>query len=377
VGAVVNRSSVQTLPAERPGTRRASVVEKHSTAVAIALTALAVGALIGWALASSGVDPGKWDLLFVSGIMTALGGLWLARGQRESFENMLERLVNRGSLAHDRGPEKAPEPPLTREELSTLRVDLGARTRRWQSWFGFSLGVTMAVVWIVNKDLNVPERASVSFNSVTGPLVGAVVGYLVGRVLGRMASYGLLGTFLSHRGVTFRATPGHVDGAAGLKPVGDYYLYQALLLTLPAIFLLAWLAMFNIPKWHDRYADRWQGTYIALLALAILLEIVVFFVPMWRAHVAMKQEKHRQLVTADTTLGPEISEVRAQLDGTLTVDARSAAQDRLESLTARYQAIESMPTWPMDHSLRRRVTLGNAALIVGLFAQLVALANWR
>jgi hypothetical protein len=309
--------------------------------------------------------------------LTALGGLWLARGQSESFENMLERLVNRGSLAQDRGIEKAPEPPLTRDELSTLLVALDVRTRRWRSWFGLSLGVTTAVVWIVNKDLNVPHRPGLSFNSVTGPLVGAVLGYLVGRVIGRMASYGMLGTFLAHRRVTFRSTLGHVDGAAGLKPVGDYYLYQALLLTLPAIFLLAWLAMFNIPKWHERDGERWQGAYIAFLALAILLEIVVFVVPMWRAHIAMKQEKHRQRVTADTTLGPEISEIRAQLERNLTADARKAAQDRLESLTMRYQAIESMPTWPLDSTLKRRVTLGNAALIVGLIVQLIGLANWH
>src|SRR3954470_3488428 len=122
---------LQSVPAKR-AVRRASA-EKHSTAVAIALTALAVGALIGWALVTSGVDPGNWDLLFVSGCLTTLGGLWLARGQHDSFEGMLKRLANRGSLARHR-EALAPDPPLTVDELARLKEALQARTRRWSFW---------------------------------------------------------------------------------------------------------------------------------------------------------------------------------------------------------------------------------------------------
>jgi hypothetical protein len=42
-----------------------------------------------------------------------------------------------------------------------------------------------------------------------------------------MTSYGLLGSVFDRGGVSLRATPGHIDGAAGLKPFGDYYLSQA------------------------------------------------------------------------------------------------------------------------------------------------------
>ena len=35
-----------------------------------------------------------------------------------------------------------------------------------------------------------------------------------------------------------------------------------------------------------------------------------------------------------------------------------------------------MPTWPIDRALRRRVTLGNAGLILGLVSQVAGLAGW-
>jgi len=34
-----------------------------------------------------------------------------------------------------------------------------------------------------------------------------------------------------------------------------------------------------------------------------------------------------------------------------------------------------MPTWPIDRSVRRRLTLANAALIVPLISQIAALAG--
>jgi len=342
-----------------------SVVEPHSTAVAVTLTALAVGALIGWTLATSGPEVGDWDYLFLSGCLVTLAGLWLARGQHESFESMFERLVNRGALAAD--------PPLTKPVIATLQKELSDRTARWSSRLGIALAALIAITWaVVNVTRDQDARL---FDQVAGPLVGALGGYLVGRVLGRMLSYGLLGPFLSKRRVTFRVIPEHVDGAAGLKPVGDYYLFQALLLTLPAIFLLVWSLIFLLPDWADRYGS-WRETYLGLLALAIALEIAAFVAPMWHAHVAMKKEKHNALKTADTKLADDIAEVRAELAGKLSVDDRSVAHDRLDHLTARYEAIETMPTWPVDRALRRRVTLGNAGLILGLVAQVAALTGW-
>jgi hypothetical protein len=355
---------VQTAAASHPTGRRESFFEKHATVVAAALTVLGLGALVTWQLVTAGAAPDDWDYLFCSGSLVTLGGLWLARGQPERFASMLDRLANRRALRAD--------PELTPEAAAELRDQLDDRARRWSSRGGLLAGSAILVIWSAvgttrDQDIRL-------FDELAGPVVGALGGYLVGRVLGRMVSYGLLGHFLARRRVRFGVTPWHVDGAGGLKPLGDYYLYQALLVALPAVFLLVWSLLFLLPDFATRY-DSWRETYLALLGLAIVIEIVAFVAPMWHAHVAMKEAKRDALVVADTELARDIDAVRTQLEGDLSSDDRSAAQDRLARLTARYDAIETMTTWPIDRALRRRVTLGNAALVLGLVAQAAALAG--
>src|SRR2546427_13227672 len=91
--STVDRHSLATLVA-----RIRLRVAGHSTLGAAVLTAVAVAMLAGHELAYAGTTVGDWDLLFFTGCLTVIGGLWLARGQPERFAAMLERLANRGAL---------------------------------------------------------------------------------------------------------------------------------------------------------------------------------------------------------------------------------------------------------------------------------------
>jgi hypothetical protein len=66
---------------------------------------------------------------------------------------------------------------------------------------------------------------------------------------------------------------------------------------------------------------------------------------------------------------------RTKLEQDLDNDERANTRDRLAQLTSSYQEIETMPTWPLDRALRRRITLTNAALIIPLDSQIAALAG--
>src|SRR5260370_18832797 len=70
-------------------------VDQPPTAVAAAWTAIAGVGLCVWQLTTVGTSVGDWDLLFVTGCLTVIGGLWLARGQSERFSAMLERPAQR------------------------------------------------------------------------------------------------------------------------------------------------------------------------------------------------------------------------------------------------------------------------------------------
>jgi hypothetical protein len=350
----------RTVPLGQIGRR----VDWGSTAVAALLTFTALALLVGNELASAGASIGEWDLLFFSGCITVVGGLWLARGQPERFDAMLERLANRRALEDADGD-------VSYSELTSIQTAIDDRARRWGRWFGFGLAVLIGLAFV---GVNAARSGDAAItHDVLGPVVGALGGFLVGRPLGRMLSYSLLSRFLAHEKLCFRARPGHVDGAAGLKPLGDYYLYQALLLALPAAFLLVWSVILLIPSWEERYPG-WRETYLGLLVVAICIELVGFAAPLWRVHEVMKRQKREALVKADRALGPAIAEERKRLEQDLESDQRAAGRDRLLELTSSYEAIENMPTWPLDRAVRRRLTLGNIALVVPLVSQVTALA---
>jgi hypothetical protein len=344
---------------------------EHERGVALILTAAVFVALVARELRASGLRASDWDLLFMSGCATAVAGLWLARGQDRRFEVMLGRLGERHALVRRRERQTIGGRRVARRDVATFRNDLKTRAEAWATVGGVIVAAVMVGLFVIFYIL----AGRPALVALGGTLVGASGGFLIGRHLGRMVCYGLLDRFLDRKQMHFRAVPGHVDGAAGLKPLGDFFLRQAGLLAVPAVFLLVWTLIFLLPAWHDRY-EYWQAPYLGLLAAVIALELAAFVVPLWSVHGDMKANKLACLPDADR-LGGEIARVRRELERDLSGDDRGALRDRLDQLMARYREIETMPTWPVDRSIKRWLTLGNAALIVPLLTQVAALAGFE
>jgi len=198
-------------------------------------------------------------------------------------------------------------------------------------------------------------------------------GYLAGRYLGRMAFYGTLGRLLRARNIRLKVQPGHPDGAAGLKPIGDLYFFQAMVIAIPALYLALW--WFIIPT-MGRYTV-WRGPYLGLLAVVLTVEVLAFFAPLWSFHQEMQAQKSVLLNEADTLSG-QMDAVQAELPEAKTDQERTALKERLSSMTDRYWAIERMPTWPVDARVRRRFTLNNVVLFLPLITQSIHLSGgWQ
>jgi hypothetical protein len=332
---------------------------EHRTLFAVLATVLALVAILAHQVASNGLALDKWDFLFISGTATTLAGLWVARAQRDRFEGMVERLIARGALVDSSAP-------LAAERAAAIMKTIEDRAERWSHRGGIVLGVAIAAAFVlVNYFRDAPQPL---FDEIVGPAAGLVGGFLVGQPLGRMLCYSLFGRAVHADGADFRATAGHVDGAAGLKPLGDYYIGQALVLAIPAAYLVAWSLLMIDSGLDERYAG-WREVYLGLLALAICLELAAFVAPLWSAHEVMKAQKRQALANADTTISRRVTELRASLERLLPTDERTTLREQLDELTRRYSDAEAMPTWPIDRGLRRRVTLGNMALVVPLVAQ--------
>src|SRR5262249_37556209 len=85
----------------------------------------------------------------------------------------------------------------------------------------------------------------------------------------------------------------HPDHSGGLRPLGDLCLTNALILSVPGIYLAAWLIV--IPGFgadHNRYAV-YVPYYEVLLAVIFGLALITFALPLYAVHRAMLRQRDR------------------------------------------------------------------------------------
>jgi len=293
-------------------------------------------------------QDGSVDWLLVSATATLGLGLWLAHRLPDDAESTLERLASRGALLADPARLAAACRQIERQIARYWAPICGgivatALLSAFLLWPGLRLGH----VWLV--------------------AAATLGGYLAGCHLGRMACYGALGPILTSLGIELCVRPGHPDRVGGLQPLGDFYFRQALGVAIPAVFLAAWLLLFSLPMFAARYGD-WREPYIGLLALAILLYGLAFVLPLWSFHRAMVRQK-KQLRREADLLSRRIDEIRAELAAADPAADTRTLRDCLADRLARYDAIESLPVWPVSMRTRRIFGLNNIALVVPLLAQ--------
>lgn len=291
------------------------------------------------------------DILQLSGWLVLLIGLELAGRAPARLRQAVQRLETRAIL----GPAPG---------IEDLMRDL---ERTGHSWTVAS-GWCVAGALLVTSPLALLSMAgSAGFGPAASALALLVVaGAVAGSWLGRMTGYGrALGKALRKKDLALQVIPGHPDGAGGLKPIGDFHLYQSLTASLPAIFLGVWLLLISLGgasrllRAYQPYLDQ----YLWLLPLAMLFEILVFVLPMKSVHVIMKSWKERTFLAKADKLSPAIVAAQASLDSQASGEP-DAARNRLIELTERYRELEKAPTWPVDSSIRRRFTLRNLGLLI-------------
>lgn len=282
----------------------------------------------------------QWDMLLISGLSTFLAGVWVAEQIPNRLEHTLARLANRGTI------QGSPQ------QIDEFIKSLSQRSSKWSSIFSLTSATAILISFIVAFSGHIrPANMVLTALEVFG-------GYLAGFHLGRMAFYGQLGALLKSETFHFNASPGHMDGACGFKPVGDFYFFQAMVVGIPAMFLAVWLLL--LPLW-PRYA-RWEDPYLGLLLFSISIEILAFILPLIAFHKVMKDQKERLLKTADE-LSVKINDLRSRLVIDPSCADRQQIISNLTEMTEYYWSIENMPTWPVDARLRRRFGIDNLLLL--------------
>ena len=316
------------------------------------LAIAAVVLMLSWdSINSMRARPSEPDWMLISGWLTLLVGLWWAWEMPEELEKGLDRLAHRQVLA------------VTAEGLCRLKRELEERVvKRWAPLGGLAVALGVALAFAAAH-----YKWSLLFAATE-----TLGGYIAGCLLGRLACYGTLGVRLFHDGLPLRIIAGHLDGAGGLKPVGDFYFRQAMIVAPPAAYLAVWLLLMPLSPFQGYRV--WRTQYVLLLALAIAFEMLAFFLPLWSFHREMAKQKHELLPEADRP-SSEIANIQRRLEEGSPGDDAKALRETLADKTVRYWAIEQLPVWPISPRVKRLFSINNAALFIPLIVEVTGLSK--
>ena len=293
-----------------------------------------------------------WDWMFISGLVAFIIALYFARTIPNRMAQTLYRLVNRGAFA------------LAPQELDGFKSRMTERARFFASLLAAFVGLAILVAFMFAYR----ERI---FNKLPETILETALGLVAGYYIGQMIAYGTMGQLAKGENVPIVTQPGHIDRAAGLKPIGDFYFFQAMVVAIPSIFLAVW--WFIIPIFTPWYS-HWRNPYLGLLIIALAFEILSFIVPMWVFHLVMRDQKIEHLVKADE-LSNHILLLEEKILAAKEAPLLKELQQQLDFQRGKYWEIEQMPTWPVDAKTRRRFTVNNVFLFLPFILDLLSASD--
>jgi hypothetical protein len=284
-----------------------------------------------------------------SGIAALIFGLRVAKSIPKHFNDLIVRLENRRVIN------------LRDVSLDDFLQKIGKRGDFWARLIGLiaALGIALAFTDALVKEFYWP-RILLGIGEVA-------CAYVAGNYLGRMASHGQLGSFLKSNDIGLVVNPSHIDGVCGLKPVGDFYFFQAMVVAIPAIYLAFWWFLF--PVWPRDYS-YWEESYLGLMVIAFSIEILSFLLPLWSFHKIMVENKQVWQSKADD-ISYEIIELKKVLENLTSEDEKKNKLIQIEEKKQTYWAIENMVTWPVDIRTRNKFKFNNVLLLVPLIGDIL------
>jgi len=318
---------------------------------ALALLVLAVCYLqyrvVGWAWT-------HWDLMLISGLLAFMIALSLVQTIPVRMTQTLERLTKRGVFE------------LSEPALADFLSQMEKRVQRYAQVCAGVVSLVILVSFLAAYGRYIIYDIPLTILEM---FLGAVAGYYIGQ----MIAYGTLGGLVQREKISIVPKYGHIDRAAGLKPIGDFYFFQAMIVAIPCLYIAVWWFIIPLLPWYS----HWRNPYLGLLAVGLIFEILSFLVPMWIFHLIMQEQKIKSLGEADE-LSKKIVELENRI--LMAADPRETndLQKQLDFQQQKYWEIEHMPTWPVDAQTRRKFTVNNLLLFLPFFSDLVRTsAPWK
>lgn len=311
-----------------------------------ALVVVTIGFLVVAEISDGPDAAADWNWLMHTGAIVFLVALAAAR----AIPPAVPLAVRRIRLVDDEGVERAHGD----EVLAALEL-----VRRRCARIGAPVGlVLMGMFWLWAGGNRVWGNALFWLELAAAAGAGFIVGGFV--------AYGRLGHVLNTLGLRALAIPGHPDGAAGLRPVGAFYLRQAMIIALIGVFAGVWWLLFP----YVGHYDNWRQPYLGIVLVCVVLEAAALFLPLSSFHRHMQQQRIDLLRVADEAAA-SIARADELIWRTFDDGERAALEAERKRALDRWQAIDSMPTWPVDVQIRRRFAWSNVAMLIPVVLQII------
>ncbi len=292
--------------------------------------------------------PNRWAAL--SAWTLILLGAVMAQSLDGKMADMLRTLVDRRAIS------------MSSLQLHDFLKSIHRRSVSAARFGSFVSATVLIMVYLVQLDY----RAATNFDQIVLWLefvleLCAVV--VIGQYCGRIILYGRLGSRLRNEGLEIRSIVGHWDQTCGLKPIGDFYSYQAQLALLPALFFGLWTLL--MPYWPtevtDMY-DAWFFWYLGFFIVFMFVQLLVFVLPI----VGFSREMSRQKSELEPTLRRlHSSLIELQEQQRSETDAHRIMRwaRKRNRILEEISLLEESPTWPVGPKLRSRMKVQNIAIM--------------
>ncbi len=181
----------------------------------------------------------------------------------------------------------------------------------------------------------------------------------------------------------FSPQPRHPDRAGGLLSLGNLCLWNALMVTISSISLgglILTIQYFesikaNVPSKMLKEWSNWISALhkitpllYVLLAIAIVIAMVAFFIPLWGVHQTMVAKQlivSQKLDQLDQNITHLAHELLDRVDDLEPDDCKKMANDLLQ-MQVIYQQNQYYPTWPFNFRTIAKFVTAQTLGLVGL-----------
>ncbi|WP_407355181.1 hypothetical protein [Methanolobus sp. WCC5] len=171
---------------------------------------------------------------------------------------------------------------------------------------------------------------------------------------------------------------GHADKCGGLSPLGELCLWNAIIVTIPAIYLGSWIIVGMITEPLTSYflqSEEYASLFSWLLFVPVLFALIAFFLPLRSTHQLMLRWRDKKRSQLD-----HLEQYIYRLECRILEEAESMNEKEYECLFRERELMEQLyrqsrmiPVWPFNTGIITRLLLSQSIPFFGIFTHVLSL----